>query len=97
VSGTLFNGSRVNGEPRVADFDDRHFEIRRTSVIRIASRLAGKQDGAEIRVPEVVEAVNREGVNLGVQKNREITVVSNILRRSPEFRKTARNVFEYVG
>lgn len=90
VSGIAFgNGS---GNVHVTELDDHAKDIRRRHILALAEDDEKYDD--RVSVTRIVQALDREGFNLGVQENRKSTTVSNILRHSGQYTKLARGVFE---
>ncbi len=55
----------------------------------------GKRRKKEIGAQDIIDALNSDGVNLGVA--RPGTMVGAVLRSMPEFERTGSNQFKYVG
>lgn len=76
--------------------DQRH--ARKRLVMDAARRVARKQ-GGEFSVSDLVNALNHEGIELGVRESHRATAVANIVFHSgdADFHLARRGVFSYTG
>jgi hypothetical protein len=76
--------------------DQRH--ARKRLVMDAARRLARKQ-GGEFSVSDLINALDQEGIDLGVRESHRATAVANIVFHSgdADFHLARRGVFSYAG
>ena len=87
----------VKPRPQAPNLDIVSHRERPRLIIEAATSLWRKlPDGEDlIKVQDVLEELNGRGLDLGVRQ--PMAVIGTVLSNSNDFRKIARNTFEYVG